>query len=112
METIKVLTLLIFSIQLFVNSYANSDHSKISVLISKYEPFVFFTNETESQGPKGLDISILNNFAKKFNLQIEYIQSNESLREAIVSEHKFKKMLENVMNLWVDFISFMSCAYN
>lgn len=48
---------------------------KITVLISQQDPFITFKNEKAM----GLDISILRNFAKKFNHDIEFITTNESL---------------------------------
>lgn len=49
---------------------------KISIAVSERIPFVILKKNTT---PSGLDIAIIENFAQKFNLQIEYITLNSSL---------------------------------
>lgn len=58
----------------------------LSIMISRYEPFVNDLNQ-----PNGLDIQILENFAKKYNLTINYIPANQSLRE-IFNENDIAKL--------------------
>lgn len=49
--------------------------SKISVMVSLIESFAFY----EKQILKGLDIDIIKNVAKKFQLEVEYIVINGTL---------------------------------
>lgn len=89
--------ILIFCIQLnmFIASNATTglDH-QITVLISQNEPFVVFDNQTADDLPRGIDISILDNFATKFGLKMEYIRMNETMKEGFASEGKFKNLYE------------------
>lgn len=65
--------------------YAESN-GKISVMLSERNPFVFFN---ENGTPVGLDISIIENFAQKFHLRIDYIVINSSLNEIFSNEKNF-----------------------
>lgn len=66
---------------------------KILILFSNFEPFVI-ANQNE-EAPKGLDVSIMENFSKKCNLKTEYIRSNESLTSVFQSENAFEKFTQN-----------------
>lgn len=63
---------------------------EISVMFSKHEPFVVESNRSDMI--KGLDVSIIANFARKFNLQTKYIRSNESLISAFYLENAFENV--------------------
>lgn len=51
-----------------------------------------------------LDMKIVENFGKKFNFQIEYITSNESLNEMFSSEDRIRNFFELTQNSLVIFI--------
>ena len=51
---------------------------KVIVGFSKREPFVY-ANQLGTL--KGLDISIMENFARKFNLKLEFVEQKISLNE-------------------------------
>ena len=66
---------------------------KISILFSNFEPFVI-ANQNE-EAPKGLDVSIMENFFKKFKLKTEYIRSNQSLTSIFQTEDAFEKFTQS-----------------
>lgn len=59
---------------------------ELKVMISQRIPFITYQNQ--SSQPKGLDILILEHFAKTHNFQIEYVKSNESLHEVSKSNKR------------------------
>lgn len=60
---------------------------KISVMYSDREPFVI--EKKHRNAPGGLDVTIMENFAKKLKLKTEYIRSNQSLNLTFFSEDAF-----------------------
>lgn len=72
---------------------------KIRVLIFPHNPFVFYREENKSKIPSGLDILILDNFAKRHGYQIEYIKANDSLSFNVFnSENQLEDLLELIKN--------------
>lgn len=61
---------------------------KISVVLSQRKPFVVID---QNGPPKGLDVSIVENFANTFNLQINYLIVNMSMNYAFVNEDNFER---------------------
>lgn len=59
--------------------------AKLSVAFSERKPFLTFNPDGSI---RGVDVSILNNFARKFNLNIEYQFVNTSLNYILSSEEK------------------------
>lgn len=53
------------------------------------KPFVFY----ENRSLKGLEVDMIENFAKKIKLGIEYIVTNESLNGVFNSEDRAKGFL-------------------
>lgn len=49
-------------------------------MASLSQPFVIFDEETSTL--KGLDVDIINNFAKKYNFHVDFVIANESLNGA------------------------------
>lgn len=66
--------------------------NKFTVLVSQTKPFAFYENHSL----KGLDIEIIRNFARKFNLQIKYVILNESLNVAFSTEKRFEDFTRSV----------------
>ena len=60
----------------------------IKVMVSQTEPFAYF--DAKNQSLMGLDVEIVNNFAKKFKLKVKYIVLNESLNELFTSENRIE----------------------
>lgn len=59
---------------------------KITVALSERNPFVILN---QNGAPKGLDILIIENFARKLNLQIDYFLVNISLNYIFIDEDSF-----------------------
>lgn len=73
----------------FVNGQLHSkDPSKktVTIALSERKPFVTFD---QNGMPTGLDVSIINNFAQKFNLQISFLIVNVSLNFVFAREENF-----------------------
>lgn len=60
---------------------------KIAVLLSDQKPFATLS---ESGASSGLDVLILNSFAKKNNLQANYVHLNESLNYVLAHQEYSK----------------------
>lgn len=59
---------------------------KITVAVSERKPFVVID---QSGKPKGLDVLIIEHFARKFNLHIDFIIVNASLNYIFASNKNF-----------------------
>lgn len=70
---------------------------RINVMVSQAEPFVFIDNATQKLN--GLDVKIIENFAKRVNLQVNYIITNESLNEVFSTEKSLMHFLKLIKNL-------------
>lgn len=66
------------------------------MLASIAEPFVIYDKETSKLS--GLDIDIVTNFAKKVNLQVEFIMANESLKAVLNSENRLRNSSQFVLD--------------
>lgn len=62
----------------------------ITVMVSQSKPFAFYENHSL----KGLDVHIMENFANRFKLQIEYILTNETLNEVFSTNDRFEQFLQ------------------
>lgn len=74
-------------------SLVSNPIQKLIIMASQAKPYVY----EQKQSFRGLDIDIIENFAKKHNLKIEYVSASESLREVFGSEdcsNKFSKSAE------------------
>lgn len=72
---------ILFSIQI-----ANSlsfEGRKITVAIAEQKPFTEFD---EDGVPKGLDVKIIENFAMKYHLQVDFVNINLSMNKMFASE--------------------------
>lgn len=87
--------LLIGSVFSIENCKSNSDRL-ITVLASVAEPFVIY--DKNSSIPNGLDVDIINNFAKQFNLQVKFLIANENLNEIFANgdPDRLKSFVESV----------------
>lgn len=59
--------------------FNSSSNRSLTVMAFIAEPFVIY--DRKSSTLKGLDVDIIENFAKKFNLHVKFLLSNESLNE-------------------------------
>lgn len=73
-----ILTFL-FDFELYAAKSADFSHDDfiIVVLATERKPFVFYENHLL----KGLDVDIIENFAKKFHLSIEYMVENDTVNK-------------------------------
>lgn len=74
-----------------------SSIQKLTVMASEAKPFVF----KDKQSVKGVEIELIKNFAKKFKLDVEYIVTNESLREVFSNEIQSELFLRSIKHLYV-----------
>lgn len=58
-------------------------NQKITVALSERKPFAMLD---QNGTPKGLDVLIVENFAQKFHLQIDYVVINSSLNYIFTNE--------------------------
>lgn len=69
---------------------------KTTVLISKPPKF----HDAHEMSPfERLDSVLIESFAKKYELDIEYIAANDTLNEMFGTENGFKKLLESIRGL-------------
>lgn len=86
--------LLIGSVFSIGNCKSDSDRL-ITVVASVAEPFVIY--DENSSTPKGLDVDIINNFAKQFNLQVKFLMANENLNEISANgNQRLRSFVESV----------------
>lgn len=88
----SMLILKILLCAIFAAKVSNSQN-ELLVAFSQRQPFVF-RNQGHHQ-LKGLDILIVENFSKKFHLQIKYIEFNSSLNEMFNDEQSMGNILLN-----------------
>lgn len=93
---VKIITLTV------ATNHTLTTGSKITVLISEQDPFVIFSKRNQAIKPNGLDIFILDAFASKFNLKIEYIKIEKSLNLIFDSHVMTKKFFEDQINRSID----------
>lgn len=81
-----------------IDVIAPIDRQAIRVMIFPHNPFVFFRKENKLSTPSGLDILILDNFAKRHGYQIEYvIEPNDSFNFNVFnSEELLEQFLESL----------------
>lgn len=77
-----------FKIVFVIISRCSGSFNTITVALSERKPFVLFDHDGT---PKGLDVSIVENFATKFNLQIVYYIANST--QYISANHKHSDFL-------------------
>lgn len=79
MASVKFVTIILAVI---LQSIDSKSLNKLTVLVSQSKPFAFYENGVL----KGLDVNIVENFAKKIKLIIRYIHATESLNEVFLTE--------------------------
>lgn len=82
---------LLVSLILFQHFSDVKSSYEITVMVSQTESFSFY--DSNKQSWNGLDIEIVENFAKKINATIKYIVSNESLNGIFSFEDRIKIFL-------------------
>lgn len=83
---------------LLLHSIETKPMRRISVMISESEPFASHANRPQSF--RGLDIKIMENFAKKLGLSIEYITTNECLNEVFSSKNHTDNLFRSIKHLY------------
>lgn len=69
---------------------------KTTVLISKAPPS---HTQSEMSPFERLDFQLIDSFAKKFNLDIEYIVTNETLNGIFVTKKRFEGFIKSIRGL-------------
>lgn len=72
--------------------------AKITIMFSHRNPFVI--DSDQNLLPRGLDVSIVENFAKKYKLHTKYIRSNGSLNSVFHEEQSFNNFTKTVAFKW------------
>lgn len=87
-------------IEVFTIQTVAAENQKIKAVISQRSPFtVLPTNDaTSAQNPEGLDILILNEFAKKHGLEIEYSISKKPLHQVFISNKLTTEFFNSSIN--------------
>lgn len=67
-----------------------------NVMISPAEPFAYF--DVKQNTFKGLDVEIIRNFGRKFNLKMNYFVTNETLNNVFSSKNRLDKFLKSKQN--------------
>lgn len=70
----------------YMSSDANIDYNKITVTVSEQKPFVKINQHGE---PTGLDVHIINAFARKCNLSVDYSIINDSLNNILRNKQHY-----------------------
>lgn len=64
----------------------------ITVMVSPSRPFAFYENESL----KGLEVDIIENFAKSRNAKIKYVATSAPLKEVFSSEELFSNFSQSI----------------
>lgn len=67
----------------------------LNIAIFENSPFVNYANRSKSGSITGLDISILNTFAHRHHLQLEYMQVNSSAREQLLHATNIQRIMKD-----------------
>lgn len=81
------------------------NRNNITVMISQIKPFAFYENETF----KGLEVDIINNFAKKFNLNVIFSMSNITLKKIFNNSNEITKFAQSNENSYA-FLKKLNCG--
>lgn len=65
------------------------NQKKFRVMIFSHNPFAIYQEKDEPSTPFGLDILILDNFAKRHGYHIEYVQPNDSFTFNVFNSDEF-----------------------
>lgn len=84
--SISLFEILLFVSAEYSSSDANIDYNKITVTVSEQKPFVKIN---QHGAPTGLDVHIINAFAKKFNLPVDYSIINDSLNYILCNKQHY-----------------------
>lgn len=88
--------LFIIVVTLAAHLFTVDSMHKTTVLISKPSKF---HDAHEMSSFERLDLKLIKTFAKKYKIDIEYIEANETLNEMFGTEHGFKKLIKSIKGL-------------
>lgn len=71
--------------------------NQLTIMASVVEPFV--TYHSNQSALIGLDVKIIENFAKRFKLEPKFIMTNQSLLEVFTSDDRAARFLRSVQHL-------------
>lgn len=81
-----------------INSFGTTPINQLTIMASPIEPFVAFSPNRST--PIGLDVKIIENFAKRFKLKVNFIMTNKSLLEVFSSDGRAVPFLRSVKHLY------------
>lgn len=89
-----VLFILILTTSAFCVDLPPGTNSKqtITIMASQAKPYVY----AQTKSLKGLDVDIMENFAKRQNLKIDYIIADQPLKEVFCSEDRFYNFSQTI----------------
>lgn len=82
---LSILSIFLFEMFFVMDSGSSAYPKKIKVALSERKPFVIL--DSNGGSPKGLGVSIVDNFARNSNLQIDYLMTNST--ESYISANDF-----------------------
>lgn len=90
------------SILTFLSNFLDvASINQLKIMASPIEPFVIYNPNQSTL--IGLDVKIIENFAKRFNLETNFIITNESLLEIFSSDDRtthFQRSVEHLYELF------------
>lgn len=83
---------LIIALWITLSFFVIASAREITVMVSQMKPFAYY----EENSFKGIEIDILENFGKRFKLNIKYLEANETLNEIFSNHNQTKHFLKSV----------------
>lgn len=72
---------------------------ELRVMVSQSEPFAI--HDSNRQSLKGLDVKMMDHFARKLHLEVKYIIANESLNVEFSLDDHTEHSMRKIENLYV-----------
>lgn len=88
----------ILLLAILLNSVEVAPINQLTIMASPIEPFVAYSPNQSTL--IGLDVKIIENFAKQFKLETKFIVTNESLLEVFSSDQRTASFLRSVKHLY------------
>lgn len=96
MQNVRFLILILIFL---IKSFGTTPINQLTIMATPIEPFVAFSPNQST--PIGLDVKIIENFAKRFKLKVNFIMTNKSLLEIFSSDGRAVPFLRSIKHLYV-----------
>lgn len=73
------------------NAFCLNSKQTVTIMASQAKPYVY----ENKPSIRGLDVDIIKNFAKRYNLKIDYIITDQQLKEVFSSEDRFNNFSQS-----------------